>query len=70
MIAALIKRRKGIARIYYLLNEKYDGVLRAIFTCDLWIQGDYGVTLQSGRVNKNVPMSTEVVGRGLEILQI
>lgn len=64
------KEEKKTQQIYYLSNEKYYGVLRTIFTCDLWIQGDYGVTLQSGRVKKNVPMSTEVVKGGLDILQM
>lgn len=51
MIASLIKRRKIMARIYYLLNEKYYGFLRAIFTCGLWIQGGLwsNITIRQGK---------------------
>ena len=54
MIAALIRRKERLARIYHLLNVRYHGSSRAIFTCGCCKQRDYGISLQSCRVNKNV----------------
>lgn len=54
MMAALIKRRERMARIYHLLSESYHGLLKAIFTCGSCKQEDYGVSLQSYQINKNM----------------
>lgn len=54
MMAVLTKRRERMAQIYHVLSESYHGLLKAIFTCGSCKQGDYGVSLQSCQVNKNM----------------